>query len=193
MKNNLLFMVFLSLLFLASSCSLPNAASGFYHDHKRKKGVRNFAVPGWLIYTATGFANDIVKEEEVQAALHLAKKVKKMQFMFDEGAGAISKTDVRHFQQHLRGRNFEDLIYVRAEDATVSFMVRSKKDKLRDLIVLVHADEDFVFLNMRTNIKIKHLAKLIDTIIQLDNKKKEEPTPKSPKKEEDKPIVRPRA
>jgi len=187
--KNLIFLSLFGLVCLLSSCSVPNAGSGFYQANKWKKGVTNFAIPGWLIYMGTGFTHDIVKDEDMQALMRLAKRVKKMQFMLDEGNGAISKGEVESFQQHLRGRNFDDLIYVRAEDTTVSFMVRSKKDKLRDLIVLVHAEEDFVFMNIRTNIKVKHLAKLVETIMKLDkNKKKEESKPKPLAK---KPIARP--
>lgn len=187
--KNLLF--FTSLLLLLGSCSVPNAGSNFYQAHKRKQGVRNFALPGWLIYTGTGFAHNIVKEEEVRVLMQLAKKVKKMQFMLDEGNGVISPEELLAFQQRLRDRQFDDLLYVRSEDTTVSFMVRSRKDKLRDLIVLIHADEDFVFLNMRTNIKVKNIAQLIDAILQLDKQEEEEPKPETPPVDE--PIVRPRA
>ena len=86
--KNLFF--FTSLLLLLSSCSVPNAGSSFYQAHKRKQGVRNFALPGWLIYTGTGFAHDIVKEEEVRVLMQVARKVKKLQFMLDEGGGIIS-------------------------------------------------------------------------------------------------------
>lgn len=188
--KNLLYFISLVLILLLSSCSVPNAGSSFYQAHKHKKGVRNFALPGWLIYTGTGFAHDIVQEEEVRVLMQVAKKVKKVQFMLDEGNGVISQAELRVFQQHLHDRQFDDLLYVRSEDTTVSFMVRARKDKLRDLIVLIHADEDFVFLNMRTNIKVKNIAQLIDAIMQLD-KQEEEPKPEKPPVEE--PIVRPRA
>lgn len=195
--TRLYFLSLFAALFLMSSCGVPNAGSEFYHAHKRKEGVRNVALPGWLIYTSTSFAHDIVEEEETRVVLQIAKKVKKMQLMFDEDGGAIEQADVRAFQEHLRSRRFEDLVYVRAEDTTVSFMVRSKKDKLRDLIVLVHAEDDFVFMNMRTNIRIKHLARMIDAIMELDKrdppdkkKKEKEPAPAPPAKE---PVARPRA
>ena len=190
MKNPI-YLFFFGLMIILSSCSVPNAASGFYKDHKRKEGVRNFSLPGWLIYTGTGFAHDIVKDEEIQGILHLAKKVKKMQLMVDEGNGAIQETDIASFQQHLRKRDFEDFIYVRSEDTTVSFMVHSKKDKLRDMVMLVHTDEDFVFLNMRTNIKVKHIAQLVEYLIKLDDGEEEDPTPPEPPAE--KPLARPRA
>lgn len=184
------FLLLSGILFLLGSCSVPNAGSGFYQAHKRKEGVRNFTLPGWLIYTGTGFAHDIVKEEELKAIMQVARKIKKMQFMLDEGNSAIREQDVLTFQQHLRDRDFDDLVYVRAEDATVSFMVRSQGDRLRDLIVLIHSEEDFVFLNMRTNITVRRLALMIDAILKL-NDKEEEPKPAPPPVDE--PVARPRA
>ena len=193
MKNPfILFAIAVS--FLLTSCSVPNAGSSFYQANKRKEGVVNFTLPGWLIYAGTGMAHDFVKDEESRTLLQLAKRVKKMQFMLDEGNGAISQSAVKDFQVHLRNRQFEDLIYVRSEETTVSLMVRPKKDKLRDLIVLVHDDEEFIFLNMRTNIKIKHIAKMLESLMKLDDKhidEEENPKPVAPPAE--KPVARPRA
>jgi len=158
-----LFILLITLLPVAlSSCGSPRSVSSFYHENKRKAGVRNMTIPGWALYLGTGIAHDIVKEEDALLALRLGKKIKKLQFMYSETAESISSTDVQHFIAEARNDNYEDLILVRDGETTVNIMVVEKKEKLRHLLILINDEADFVFLNMRSNIKIKDISKVIN-------------------------------
>lgn len=184
MFRYLIFLPLLAVLF--SSCGSPGAVSSFYHEHKRKEGVQNMTIPGWLIYAGTGIAHDFVDDEDTKMMLRLAKKVKRLQFMVAEEHSPISQTDIRAFVENARADHFEDLILVRDKSTTVNVMVREKRDKLRHLIFLVNDDSDFVFLNMRTNIKMKDIAKIVDYFLEKEGWDNLE---EKPEKKERKPQV----
>lgn len=171
---------------LFSSCGSPAAVSAFYHEHKRKEGVKNMTIPGWLIYAGTGIAHDLVDDEDAKMMLQLAKKVKRLQFIVAEEQSLISPDDILDFVQKARADQFEDLIFVRDKSTTVNVMVREKGEKLRHLIFLIDDDSDFVFLNMRTNIKMKDIAKIVDYFLEKEGWDNPE---EKPKKKEEKPQV----
>lgn len=154
-------MIVLCLAFLLSSCSSTKSVSGFYQAHKREKGVLNFTLPGWLIWLGTGIAHESVKEQEAKVALQLAKKVKRLRFMVMEDKNTASHTEISSLVSNLRKDNFEDLIYVKEGTTTFTFMIREKKDKIRNLFFLVSEDDELVMMEMKSNLRYSDISKLI--------------------------------
>lgn len=187
--NRLFLLGTMLLVLLFTSCNSPQSVSSFYRQNKGKPGVRNMTIPGWLIYAGTGIAHDIVKGEEEKMMLELARKVKKLQFMYAEEENPISPLAVQRFIQQSRQDNFEDLIYVRDESTTVNVMVREKKDKLRHLVFLVNDGSDFVFLNIRSNIKMKDISKIVNYFMEKEGWKGDEEKNREKKKKEAVPQV----
>lgn len=166
---------------LLASCGSPNSVSRFYQDHKRLDGVHNATIPGWLVYIGSGFAYDIIGNEDMRMALRLARKVKRLQFMSSEDM-AIAPDEVQAFVQTIRLDGFEDLLVVRDEESTVNIMVRERNEKLRHLIILVNDDSEFTFVNLRTNIRMEDLSKVIQYYINKEGWDKESKRPPVRKK-----------
>lgn len=159
--------IFIALLissFCISSCSTPSTVGGFYQKHKRKKGVRNFKLPGWVVWVGSGIAHDIAKDDDMKIALRLVKKVKKLRFMMAEEDTAISNDEVQSFVKEIKQNNYEDLIYVKTKDTNVNMLVKDKDDKLKDIVFIVKDEENFVFFSMKSNIKVEDIAKLVDLL-----------------------------
>ena len=160
---------FTGCLFLVS-CGSPQSARNFYQDHKHGEEVTNFTIPGWLIFLGTSIARPFVKDEEARYALKFGQKVKRLQLMIDEDGHNISTADVQRFVETARHDKYEDLILVRDEETRVHVLVRENKGKLQHLLVLVRDDTDFVFLNMRTSISMKDIARLLNFYLGKDGK-----------------------
>lgn len=192
MKKWLLLLPVLSLIL--SSCGSPRTVGAFYREHKHKEGVRNFTIPGWLIWLGTGLANSVIDDEEAKVALGLAKKVTRLQLMFTEDENPISPTDVRSFVSSIHDNGYEDLVYVRDQETSVNIILKERKDKLRHLVILVNDDEDFFFINMRTNIRVSDIAKVTNYFLKkegwtADKQKKSKKKKKNKKKKEEIPQV----
>lgn len=160
-----------------SSCQSPKTAAQFYQTHKRQKGVQNFKIPGWLIWTGAGIGKAFVKEPEAKAALQLAKRIGKVRMMMTEETSPISAKEVSAFLGHIKSDGYEDLLQVRSEGTTVSILVLEKKEKLRNMLILVNEEDSFFYFDLKTRLRYKDLSKMINKImeIEFDDEKTEEP------------------
>lgn len=144
-----------------SSCSSTKSVSGFYHAHKRDEGTVNFRVPGFLIWLAAGIAHQSVKEPETRAGLAVAKKIKGMRFMVNEERNHIPADEVAQLISNLRKDNYDDLFYVKDGATTFSLMIREKRDKIKRMFILVQEPDEFIMMEMKTNLKIRDIQELI--------------------------------
>ncbi len=178
------FSIFLVLLSLAlASCSSPKTAKQFYNAHKRKDGVTNASIPGWMVWLVGGLAYNSMQDEEAKMGLKLARKVGRLRFMQAENKNTISPEEVRTFLGNLRKNKYEDLIMIKEGAQTVSIMVRDTEKKLKNIMILIDDEDEFVFMSMKSRIKYKDLSRIIDYYINDFKGKKPEKKKKEKKKE----------
>ncbi len=193
MKNLLLFIFLFS--FSISAQSQNRHIKNFYHQHKKEEGMRNFVIPGFLIWFSTGIANEMVEEQEAKIFLKFAKKFKTMRFLVQEDENTITREEYNHLVAGAKKGNYEELISVKEKGKTFHIMGRGKKDKLKNLLVLVSSEDTFVMMSMKTKIRTKDLNRLINDLMELEKvreklkkKEEEEKAPPPPTEKKDKPI-----
>jgi hypothetical protein len=192
--RNLLPLIFL-FSFSIPAISQNSCIKKFYHEHKKEEGIRNFMIPGFLIWFSTGIANEIVDGEEAKTFLKFAKKFKTIRLLVQNDHNSISKVDYNQLIFDAKKGNYEELISVKEKGKTFHIMGRGKKDKLKNLLILVSSEDTFLMMSMKTKIKIKDLNSLINDLMKLEKvreklKKKEEDERVSPSpiENKDKPI-----
>lgn len=192
--RNLLPLIFL-FSFSIPAISQNSCIKKFYHEHKKEEGIRNFMIPGFLIWFSTGIANEIVDGEEAKTFLKFAKKFKTIRLLVQNNHNSISKVDYNQLIFDAKKGNYEELIYVKEKGKTFHIMGREKKDKLKNLLILVSSEDTFVMMSMKTKIKIKDLNSLINDLMKLEKvreklkkKEEEERVSPSPIENKDKPI-----
>lgn len=192
--RNLLPLIFL-FSFSIPAISQNSCIKKFYHEHKKEEGIRNFMIPGFLIWFSTGIANEIVDGEEAKTFLKFAKKFKTIRLLVQNDHNSISKVDYNQLIFDAKKGNYEELIYVKEKGKTFHIMGREKKDKLKNLLILVSSEDTFVMMSMKTKIKIKDLNSLINDLMKLEKvreklkkKEEEERVSPSPIENKDKPI-----
>jgi len=192
MKNLLLF---LSLILFSFSVQAQNRSiKNFYHKHKKEEGTRNFVIPGFLIWFGTGIANEFVDDEEAKVFLKFAKKFKTMRFLIQEDNNTITREEYNQLAAGAKKGNYEELISVKDKGKTFHIMGRGKRDKLKNLLILVSAEDTFVMMSMKTKIRTKDLNRLINDLMELEKvreklkKKEEEEKAPPPAEKKDKPI-----
>lgn len=192
--RNLLPLIFL-FSFSIPAISQNSCIKKFYHEHKKEEGIRNFMIPGFLIWFSTGIANEIVDGEEAKTFLKFAKKFKTIRLLVQNNHNSISKVDYNQLIFDAKKGNYEELIYVKEKGKTFHIMGREKKDKLKNLLILVSSEDTFLMMSMKTKIKIKDLNSLINDLMKLEKvreklkkKEEEERVSPSPIENKDKPI-----
>ena len=161
------FLLFLGAITL-SSCSSPSSSGAFYSKYKHTQGVTNMKIPGWLIWMGSGVARPFVKDKEVKAGLRLAKKVKKLRLLVAEEGNPIPYADIQSFTQNLRQNEYDDLIFVKEAETMVTIMAKDKKERIKDMVILVHEEDQFVFISAKT--KIKYQAVISTHFVMLDDR-----------------------
>lgn len=172
-----------SFLTVSTEISAQNSTRAFYKEHKRKPGVVNFKIPGWLIWLGGGMAYNSVDDPQAQAILTLGKKVKNLRLMVAEDQNPISGTDLNGFRNSLQRNDFDELIYVKSEGTEVNIIGRNRRNKLKDILILVQEEDSFVFMSMKTNLKIKHVNRVLQQLMSdVPILKSVQPKPKKKKK-----------
>ena len=199
MKNVLLLIGLFCLPFL---CQGQNRAiKNFYHKYKKQEGARNVMLPGFLIWMGSGIAKGIVKDEnpEAKVFLRFAKKFKTMRVLVMEEDNMVSKEDLNKLIVGAKKGKYEEIISVREGGKNISIMARGKKEKLKNLLIIVSGESEFVMLNAKTNIRVKDINRLINDLMEIEKYREkilrekevqEEviPAPVEKKKKDKKPI-----
>ncbi len=168
MKN--LFILFISILTFSISMEAQTfKVNSFYQEYRQYENSFSLTLPGWLMRLGAGIAKKHVAEDDIaREALSLVKNIRKMKLLVVEDANPISNKSYLNMIQHLDKHAFERLISVRSDGTHVDILVKEKKGKIRNLIVLVQEEDEFVFLSLKTKLKYEDLNKFIQAI--MDNK-----------------------
>jgi len=163
-----------SLLFLFCSITIAQAGGDpikkFYRKYKKKDQVFNIALPGILTQTCVGLARIFVHDEEAKAGLKLAKKVKGIRVLVDNGhhvSKAAGKTLIRDLRTQ---GDMETLVSVRENGNHTYVMGKVKGNKIKKIVVITFADDQFTMVAVKSRLKMKHVNRLIN-VLQKKKKK----------------------
>jgi len=159
MKTNLFSIVMIS--FLLSSCGGNRYVGDFYREYKHEKNTVNIALPGWLIWLGTGIANEFVNEPEAKAGMEIAKKVKGLRILVMEDKNTVDRKDINKLVSKVQKQDFDEWIYVKEGKTSFNFLIREKDNMIRNILILVSEEDEFVMVSMKSKIKYKDLKKLI--------------------------------
>lgn len=116
-------------------------------------------VPGFLMKT---FIRTEIKElQEDDPALALAvKKIKKIQLMTVSNNG---KTNLyEQFSTYLENNDFDELVSIYSDGAKISINTKTKGDRIKTIMLGITDEDDYVFVDLKSNIDINELQNLIE-------------------------------
>lgn len=180
MKN---LIIILAVLIFPICANSQNSINHFYKKHKRSENVTKFTVPGWVVKIASSIAASTTDDEQEKEAIKIAKKIKKLKLLVMEDHNTVKKQDYSKLISNLKADSFEDLLVVNSEGTKVNMLIREKKGKIKNFLLLVNDDTEFVMISIKSKLKIKDLQRLIDSLqneFELDNLPKPTPKPKEP-------------
>ena len=138
----------------------------------------------------TGIAKKHVESEKDRAALDLVKHIRKIKVLVMEEGNSVDPNDLKKMISKTRSKHrFSDLISVRSPETKVNIMIREKKDRIRNMLIVVDDEEEFVLLSLKTSLRIDDLNRFIHALqkdeeirleIPLPEEVLEEPTEPAP-------------
>ena len=161
-----IFIVAMLLAIPLTSMAQRKNLNKFYRKYKYSEDARKFAIPGFAIKMGAGIARAFVKEPEARAALKFAKRFKKMRFLIMENNNSVRPSDMNYLVKSIKNgkSGYDDFIQVRSGSTRVTFMIREKKDFIKNILILVSEEDQFVMMDMKAKFKIEHLNELLQSL-----------------------------
>jgi len=154
MKNLL---ILLSIV-LISSCSRSPVHS-FINDYNQEDHTMSLTVPGWLVRTGTSLAfKNISEDDDEEGFREIAKSLGKVRVMVAK-QGVIPTSAVKQLVKDAQNHEYEDYATIRDGGKLVNVMAKQSDDTVKNLLVLVASDEDFVIAHIDANLSMEDLQK----------------------------------
>ena len=149
--------IFLSFLFIFTSCSYEPGVSEAFTKYRFKDGCTTVSVPGWVIGLASNFADIDESEREI---LDCIDRVKIIAVEDDKLNARIDLH--REFYDHINKKgDYEELLVVREENENVTIFGKMDETAIREMVVLVGGDDN-VMIYIKGEIKPELLNDKID-------------------------------
>ena len=154
MKNSFLILVMVLLL---TSCASKTAFSSFYADNKKDCDF-SISSPAFV-------ANLFIPKEDVKEYKDLFKKVKHYKIMVFSEA---SKNLDNRFNRFMKQQNYVSIFRINQNGEQVQLYFLQNKDVIKEIVLKVKSDNDYVLLGLKTNLSEQDFNRIIeDSTIEL--------------------------
>jgi hypothetical protein len=168
------------IVFIAFCCSFisnmeaQKSIRSMYREHKRDgKENTHFILPRPVFWVGSLFLPH-------RAERKLLRTVKQMRLLAIEEGANIAPASTKAMVAQAEGAGFEPLITIRDGSTRVSIHAKERKGKIRGLFIVVHEQDSFFLIYLKTRTKMKDLDRLL---IRLAKEKKLDSMPKALEKQ----------
>jgi len=155
--------VLLATLFVFTSCTDDSGVSKAFLKYSYKSGVTTVIIPGWLLSTASAFAD---LEDEEQELLSSIDKVKVLSIE-DHDLNARTNLHNEFYSKINADHSFEELLMVQEQDDQVTIFGKMDGNVIREMIILV-GGSDNALVYLKGEIK----PELINNLVHKNSKDK---------------------
>ena len=138
MKNSFLI---LATALVLTSCASKSSFNSFYEENK--------AECEFSISSPAFIANLFIPKDDVREYEDLFKKVKHYKVMiFSDGSASLDKK----FDRFIKQKNYEAIFSINQHKEKVQLYFLQDKNVIKEIVLKIKSDNDFVVLGLKTNI-----------------------------------------
>jgi len=138
MKNSFLI---LAAALVLTSCASKSSFNSFYEENK--------AECEFSISSPAFIANLFIPKDDVREYEDLFKKVKHYKVMiFSDGSASLDKK----FERFIKQKNYEAIFSINQHKEKVQLYFLQDKNVIKEIVLKIKSDNDFVVLGLKTNI-----------------------------------------
>ena len=138
MKNSFLI---LAAALVLTSCASKSSFNSFYEENK--------AECEFSISSPAFIANLFIPKDDVREYEDLFKKVKHYKVMiFSDGSASLDKK----FDRFIKQKNYEAIFSINQHKEKVQLYFLQDKNVIKEIVLKIKSDNDFVVLGLKTNI-----------------------------------------
>ena len=157
MKNS--FLILVTVLAL-TSCASKSSFNSFYEENKEDCE--------FSISTSAFIANLFIPKKDVGEYKALFKKVKHYKVMiFSDASTSLD----RKFDRFIKQKKYETIVSIKQHEDKVQLYFLKDKNAIKEIVLKIKSDNDFVVLGLKTNILESDFNKIIeDSDIRVSSK-----------------------
>lgn len=141
---------------LISSCSRSPVHS-FIDEYNQEDHTMTMTVPGWLVRAGSNAAFKDMADKEDQVGLkEISKSLGKIRVMVAQ-EGVVPMKAVKDLVISARDNKYEEYVTVREKNKIVNVMVKQDDDTVKNILVLVSSDDEFVIAHIDADLSMNDL------------------------------------
>ncbi|MCC6280536.1 MAG: DUF4252 domain-containing protein [Saprospiraceae bacterium] len=165
--------IFSSICLLFIVHTLPAQDGWLYWKYKDYDGMA-ITVPSWVVEAGSWFLPERQERK-------LLRKVDKVRFMmFENNENPVSDRDMKRFTRKAKLRGLEDLVVVRDGKTNVRVMGKERRKSLRKIVVMVHSEDEFVFVSVKGRLRFNDINQIIEKYDKKEKNKDKDAKPLIP-------------
>lgn len=145
----------IAMALLIASCS-RSPVHKFIDTYNQQQNTFSATVPGWLVRTGTKMALKHSDDNDMDGWKSIADKLGEMR-VFTAKEGTIPQGAFQQLIKDLHKADYTDYVTVREKEKHVRVMTQEKKDRIKQLLVLVSSDNETVVAYMDANLTVAEL------------------------------------
>ncbi len=137
-------------LILLSSCATHTSFNDFYQSNQKEAD--------FSLGLNSSLISSFLSDEEYEDIKPLLKKAKHVRILvFSENSEDMSKK----FDKFISKSSFDDMVKIKDDNDKVNVFTLEEKSKIKEVVVEVRSDDDFVLLGLKTNLTEDDIADLL--------------------------------
>ncbi|MFD1315354.1 DUF4252 domain-containing protein [Namhaeicola litoreus] len=142
--------LFLFAFILLTSCATQTSFNDFYQTNQKEAD--------FSLGLNSSLISSFLSDEEYEEIKPLLKKAKHVRILvFSENSDNMSKK----FDKFISKSTFDEMVKIKDDNDKVNVFTLEEKNKIKEVVVEVRSDDDFVLLGLKTNLSEDDIAKLI--------------------------------
>lgn len=157
------YVILFTLLLTGLTCfGQSQAVMDFHNKYKDSGKYLSVRIDGGLLNLLSGIETN---DEEAQEMLDAMGKIDAINVhSIDRDEDDFEESDINTFKRDVKKEKYDELMIVRDGDTDVDFLIKEKKGKISDLLLVVDEPDEFVIVNISGEIDMKTIAKITDNL-----------------------------
>jgi hypothetical protein len=153
------YILLFTLLLTGLTCyGQSEAVMEFHNKYKDNGKYLSVRIDGGLLNLLSGIETN---DEEAQEMLDAMGKIDAINVhSIDRDEDDFEDSDIDKFKRDVKKEKYDELMIVRDGDTDVDFLIKEKKGKISDLLLVVEEPDEFVIVNISGEIDMKTIAKI---------------------------------
>jgi hypothetical protein len=142
--------------------SQSQAVMDFHNKYKDNGKYLSVRIDGGLLNLLSGIETN---DKEAQEMLDAMGKIDAINVhSIDRDEDDFEESDIEKFKKEVKKEKYDELMIVRDGDTDVDFLIKEKKGKISDLLLVVDEPDEFVIVNISGEIDMKTIAKITENL-----------------------------